>query len=195
MIPVWIKTWMVNFALFLCAPTFVYTYISEACSNCSFQIKVVLTQWKKWWILKHQRPAYLWVPECQKYWTPKMQFNSTLMTSSGLFFPALKSSLQSYRKHYPKSWAPLNFMRKNQRWHGGALVSTARISWAQIFLGAFCEQLACSSCFCIFIYFFCLWLHWFPFTAKRYLRLTGESKMSIGIDLRRWRVVWMWSVV
>lgn len=154
MIPVWIKNWMVNFALFLCAPTFVYTYISEACSNCSFQIKVVLTQWKKWWILKHQRPAYLWVPECQKYWTPKMHFNSTLMTSSGLFFPALKSSLQSYRKHYPKSWAPLNFMRKNQRWHGGALVSTARISWAQIFLGAFCEQLACSSCFCIFIYLF-----------------------------------------
>lgn len=134
-----------------------YFYVPPHLYIHTFQrpaVTVVLTQWKKWWILKHQRPAYLWVPECQKYWTPKMQLNSTLMTSSGLFFPALKSSLQSYRKHYPKSWAPLNFMHKNQRWHGGALVSTARISWAQIFLGAFCEQLACSSCFCIFIYFF-----------------------------------------
>lgn len=139
MIPVWIKNWMVNFALFLCAPTFVYTYISEACSNCGSHTVKKVVDFK--------------APECQKYWTPKMQLNSTLMTSSGLFFPALKSSLQSYRKH-PKSWAPLNFMHKNQRWHGGALVSTARISWAQIFLGAFCEQLACSSCFCIFIYFF-----------------------------------------
>lgn len=43
MIPVWIKNWMVNFALFLCAPTFVYTYISEACSNCgSHTVKKVV---------------------------------------------------------------------------------------------------------------------------------------------------------